>query len=369
MRDPRSRVYNFDPYLEKIMPVHEFDFDTLTMFIAPSKDEALSRLASAVGKRYIASTSSMTGVLKHFHYLLSRWRVLNLSMLSKSFPAPYSSFTKLSRAPDALFLRWKDGVYAVDADKEYDDANVLSLMGRYMERLLTVDKETFETHRVGKSETAHTNTRQTAEAYHYSSLGNFVLRSQLDAHDSRLPGTGMFDLKTRAVLPIRMDSKDFGWGMDYEIKNVRGEWESFEREYYDMIRSTMLKYSLQVRMGRMDGIFVAFHNIARIFGFQYIGIDEMDLALHGQSDRTLGDQEFMASVSIMDKIFERATKQFPNQVRMCFGEKCATATDLLSRPYVFILRPARHLSPSCTFLPNLFLKRLPMLFRTPTVKK
>lgn len=31
------------------------------------------------------------------------------------------------------------------------------------------------------------------------------MRSQLDCHDHRLPGTGVFDLKTRAALPIRMD--------------------------------------------------------------------------------------------------------------------------------------------------------------------
>jgi hypothetical protein len=32
------------------------------------------------------------------------------------------------------------------------------------------------------------------------------MRSQLDAYDPRLPGTGMFDLKTRAAVSIRMES-------------------------------------------------------------------------------------------------------------------------------------------------------------------
>jgi len=31
------------------------------------------------------------------------------------------------------------------------------------------------------------------------------MRSQLDCGDSRLPGTGVFDIKTRAALPIRLD--------------------------------------------------------------------------------------------------------------------------------------------------------------------
>lgn len=31
------------------------------------------------------------------------------------------------------------------------------------------------------------------------------MRSQLDCQDPRLPGTGVFDIKTRAALPIRVD--------------------------------------------------------------------------------------------------------------------------------------------------------------------
>ena len=183
-----------------------------------------------------------------------------------------------------------------------------------MEKLLTIDKETFEKHRVGKSHLLTEAELGGIDSFHYSSIGDFLIRSQLDAHDARLPGTGMFDLKTRAVVPIRMDSAHFEWGMDYNIRQLQGEWESFEREYLDMIRSTMLKYSLQVRMGRMDGIFVAFHNIARIFGFQYISIAEMDYALHGQTERCLGDSEFLFSLTLLNKVFDRAIERFPKQV-------------------------------------------------------
>ena len=35
------------------------------------------------------------------------------------------------------------------------------------------------------------------------------MRSQLDCVDSRLPGTGVFDVKTRAATPIRMDLMNF----------------------------------------------------------------------------------------------------------------------------------------------------------------
>lgn len=139
------------------------------------------------------------------------------------------------------------------------------------------------------------------------------MRSQLDAYDPRLPGTGMFDLKTRAVVSIRMDAKNFERGVGYEIKDRYGPFESYEREFYDMARAAFLKYSLQVRVGRMDGIFVAFHNVQRIFGFQYISLPEMDQALHGQTDTALGDAEFQLSLGIWNKILDKATEKFPKQ--------------------------------------------------------
>jgi len=101
----------------------------------------------------------------------------------------------------------------------------------------------------------------------------------------------------------------------YELHKQLGNFESYEREYYDMIRSTMLKYSLQARMGRMDGIFVAYHNVKRIFGFQYINLSEMDRALHGQEDRCLGNQEFNLSIELFNQILDKATEKFPEQVR------------------------------------------------------
>jgi hypothetical protein len=81
-----------------------------------------------------------------------------------------------------------------------------------------------------------------------------------------------------------------------------------------MTRATLLKYSLQVRMGRMDGIFIAFHNIERIFGFQYLSIADIDQVIHGQTNTCLGDQEFKLSVGLLEQLMERATAKFPETV-------------------------------------------------------
>ncbi|KAI7595011.1 hypothetical protein D0869_00240 [Hortaea werneckii] len=313
LQDAHSRVYNFDPYLQKVMPITEFDFNALHEYKTSSQDEALSSLAKQHGSKFIGSTSSMTGTLAHFHFLISNWRELNLNMLSRGFGAETARFTNINRAPNAIFLRHKNGTYAIDADKEHDSPNVLMMLGKSMEKLLTLPKEQYERYRKGSENPILDAEKDEAESYEYTTMGNFLMRSQLDAYDSRLPGQGTFDLKTRAVVSIRMDSEDYGKMLGYEIHTLQGNFESYEREYYDMLRSTMLKYMLQARMGRMDGIFVAYHNIERIFGFQYLPLSEMDRAIHGQVERCLGDQEFKASVRMMDEVLQKATGAFPGK--------------------------------------------------------
>ncbi|OAG05738.1 Pet127-domain-containing protein [Paraphaeosphaeria sporulosa] len=312
LQDPRTRVYNFDPYLEKIMNVNEFNFSALSEYKTSSKDEELLALTKKMETKFTGSTSSMSGVLQHFHFLLSNFRPLNHDMLSQEFPKPTSKFSKITLGPSAIFLRRKDGLYAIDADKAFDSPNIMSWLGHSLEKLLTVDRKEFERYRRSSGD-AVPGEDESARCYHYSKLGNFLMRSQLDAYDPRLPGKGIFDLKTRAVVSIRMNHEEYETGKGYQIRYDRGEWESYEREFYDMTRATMLKYSLQVRMGRMDGIFVAYHNVERIFGFQYLPIEDMDNVLHGQKDTCLGDQEFKMSISLLDELMQKATEQYPDQ--------------------------------------------------------
>jgi Mitochondrial protein Pet127 len=51
----------------------------------------------------------------------------------------------------------------------------------------------------------------------------------------------------------------------------------------DMLRSTLIKYNLQVRIGMMDGIFVAYHNTSKLFGFEYIPREQMDDDIYGSN--------------------------------------------------------------------------------------
>jgi hypothetical protein len=316
LQDPRSRVYNFDPYLEMIMPVSDFDFGALKKFTPSSQDAALMDLTSSHNKRYCGSTSSMTGLLSHFHYLLSAWRDINTEMLSAKFPVQSKTFTHLQRGPAAAVLRWNEGkgIYAIDSDKTFSSSNILSMLGISMEKLLTLETAEYERYRLSNEEPVPQEQRERSDSYHFSTSGDFMFRSQLDARDPRLPGSGVFDLKTRAVIPIRMAVDEYEKLRGYEIMGTNGEYESFEREYHDMIRATFLKYSMQVRMGRMDGIFVAYHNTERIFGFQYIPLCDMDLAVHGQSDLSLGDQGFKVSLKLLNRLLDMATERYPDTV-------------------------------------------------------
>ncbi|KAK2679519.1 hypothetical protein RAB80_004700 [Fusarium oxysporum f. sp. vasinfectum] len=295
LQDQRTRVYNFDPYLASIMPVDEFDFDALKEYVTSSKDSRLTDLCAKYKKKYCGSTSSMTAMLSQFHFLLSAWRPLSFRHLSRSFKVEYDTFTALTRGPAAAFARYKDGVYAIDADKEFDTANVLSMLGKSMEKLLTLKKTHFEKYRRSRSHELSEEEKNADEAFHFSTLGDFMMRSQLDAYDPRLPGTGMFDLKTRAVVSIRMDVGGYQKGVGYEIRSRFGTWESFEREYYDMIRAAFLKYSLQVRMGRMD----ASRKWTRLF---------TELRIAGW-----GNEEFKVSVKLLNNLLDRATKRFPEK--------------------------------------------------------
>ena len=62
----------------------------------------------------------------------------------------------------------------------------------------------------------------------------------------------------------------------------------------------------------MDGVFVAYHNTKRIFGFQYIPLSEMDARLFGE--RAAGDAVFEKCMRLLEVVLEEATREFPSQV-------------------------------------------------------
>lgn len=332
IKDLRTNVYNFPPHLENIISIREFDFQNVPTFVPSAQDTVLADLTASQKLKYSTSTSSLTSVLTQLHFLISRFRPPNSSMLSNNFRNENTDFSYTAKKPVSVFLRWnpKTKTYALDADKSQDEEIILSLLGQVLEAKLTVPHHEFETFVKPLDESKPAPPAQPPKnVYHYSSCGDFALRSQIDCYDPRLPGTGVFDVKTRAVCAIR---HDIGYaqikeGSDYQIRKMNGQFESYEREHYDLIRSALFKYSLQARIGRMDGIFVAYHNIRKFFGFEYLPLEEIDQIYHSprsynatpsSSDQhdiacSIAEREFQISIGLLSKILNEVTAKYPEQ--------------------------------------------------------
>ncbi|KAJ2312633.1 hypothetical protein IWW54_001977 [Coemansia sp. RSA 2705] len=308
LQDPNSRVYNFDPYIRGITQPDEFDFDKLTPYITSSKDLTLTEYARSRKKRFVGSTSSMTHILSHLYFAISGGKQPDISSLSMAFADQPARFTRGMRYPASIALRYRDGVYSIDADKSFDvKDSILSVLGKSLEKLLTSTPSEFEMY---KKQNSWKVKEIPDENYHYVEAGEFVMRSQLDCRDDRLPRK-TFDLKTRGSLAVRMDIQNHEVSKGYQIKTMKGRLQSFEREYYDMARSAFLKYNFQTRIGNMDGIFVAYHNTARMFGFQYISRREMDEVIFG-NERT-GNHAFKMILLLLGNLLRTVTDQYPKK--------------------------------------------------------
>ncbi|KAI9245575.1 mitochondrial protein Pet127-domain-containing protein [Sporodiniella umbellata] len=339
LRDPKTKEYNFSPYLENIVQPSSVNFDALSPYITSSKDTNLLNMAKDRKSRYIGSTSSISAVLSQFYFTMSNFKALNMVGLSPVFQDMSSKFTRGTRVAASIYLRWKDGVYAIDAEKgSFAQETVLSELGKSLEKVLTLKPEEFSKYLKTSTEEIDIEERNRPESYAYGQYGDFLLRSQLDCHHPSL-SRKTFDLKTRAAIPVRLDVSNYKKYVGYSLKKNKGLYESYEREYYDMIRSAFLKYIFQVRIGHMDGILVAYHNTSKMFGFQYISREEMDKRIFGSSK--LGDKVFKNSLSLLQSVLNEATKKYPKQtLRMSF-DSYSYNSDTLMRVFVEAVSPGQ----------------------------
>jgi len=111
--------------------------------------------------------------------------------------------------------------------------------------------------------------RPDKESFHFSRIGSTLLRAQIDCYHPDLTNS-YFDIKSRATQLIRynMQNEKYEKHIGKSIQ-LKGIYHSFEKEFYDMARSCLLKYIFQVRIGKMDGIFVSYHNLGKFLGFEY----------------------------------------------------------------------------------------------------
>ncbi|KAJ3242112.1 hypothetical protein HDU81_007866 [Chytriomyces hyalinus] len=311
LKDPRTNHFNFDPFLETVTQPEDFNFNAMPPYRLASADKILLSLTKKHDRKYFSSTSSITGLLAQMYHLISNHRGIN----EKGFSTPYAkqknTYTMFQRKPTSALLRIHDsGVYSIDQEKgpqtEKQSNEILMHLGKSLEKLVTADKEEYATFLNG-AVLPEGHEFQQEEAFHYAKVEGFMLRSQLDCVDARLPGK-TFDIKTRASVVVRMDPEHYKDHQDYKLNRLKGMLSSFEREYFDMARSTMLKYNLQVRIGNMDGIFVAYHNTQSIFGFQYISREEMNAVLYGSC--AFGDAAFAMATKALEAVLDKALTRY-----------------------------------------------------------
>ena len=133
--------------------------------------------------------------------------------------------------------------------------------------------------------------------------GKLFLRSQIDTRG--IDGDGneiVFELKTRATSVMRYDISNYIDYLDYEVGKYKGHHSSYEREFYDLVRGGFLKYIMQMKIGRMQGAAIAYHNTQKIFGFEYIKIEDMERRVFGCSQ--FSDIIFKSSLNILEKVLD-----------------------------------------------------------------
>ncbi|KAG2216065.1 hypothetical protein INT45_010634, partial [Circinella minor] len=331
LKDPRTQKFNFPTTLEYITQPHDFDYNTLTPYTTSSKDTRLLDMAREHNTRYIGSTSSVSSMLSQLYFLISQSKPVDTSIFSDKFGSMGNKFTRGTRAPSSINLMWKDGVYAIDAYKSNDvEDTILSILGKSMEKVLTTEPNEYERYLKNAESPISEAERNQPETFAYGKIGHFLLRSQLDCQDPRLPRR-TFDLKTRAAVPIRLDMNNYKDYLGYSLRRSHGLYESFEREYFDMLRSAFLKYSFQVRIGHMDGIFVAYHNTRKIFGFQYISREEMDVRLFGSSH--MANESFRNVLVMFQNILDKATEKYPNKsLKISFDAASGSSMSIYVEP-------------------------------------
>ena len=145
-----------------------------------------------------------------------------------------------------------------------------------------------------------------------------MLRSQIDCKGFSANNTPIFfEIKTRAVAPIRYDVWNYTRYLDYDVTSLNGKHSSYEREFYDLIRGAFLKYIFQLKIGGMDGALVSYHNTQKIFGFEYVKLEDMERRVFGNTK--FSDIIFKASLKMMEETLDHIINDFPNEKELIIG--------------------------------------------------
>ncbi len=293
---------------ETVVLPEEMNQKFITGFTPSSRDEMLVSLARENACRLVASTSSISSLMVHMHYAFCGMHPANMSRFSPVFEAFPRRFTRTLRRASTVVLRKREGnVWAIDGMPSGGgrSGNVLMELGKSWEQIVTNEEDTIK----GMMKTAEVPADfEIPDVYRYTKFQDFLLRSQLDAAKVVDGAVKVFDIKTRACNPIRMDVHNYKWYKQFKIQRPRGAFKSWEREWYDMVRSTFIKYNFQCRIGQMDGVFIAYHNTQDVLGYQYVSLDEIHDLIYGST--ALADLSFSAGLQATNKMLTALISEY-----------------------------------------------------------
>lgn len=298
-------------FLRRIPQSEEIDHSRIPGYKTPANDPLLLKFARETKTKYIMSTSTISSAIIQMYFMFSNFRSPDFDHLSDDYELQPRKFMVSQRKPSTCFIKpidKKEGIYALESDNGIfvKPTAVLSDLGKIVERQLTMSPEDFERSLVkGK---IVPDAKVDEDHHRFMKLNdNICLRSQIDCRQTAEDGTEkVFEIKTRAVAPIRYDLANYQNYLDYDISYVRGIHSSFEREYYDLIRGGFMKYSFQLRIGRMDGAFIAYHNTLENLGFEYVKASEIERRLFGS--KQAADAAFVCCSKLLTTLLDELLK-------------------------------------------------------------
>ena len=310
---------------DKIPRTEEINFESIGFYTLPSEDKNFDIIRQSKDFKFASSTSSVSFILIQLIYKLTNFLPPFLYGLDEGFLYESSNFMFFQRKPCILKLIKRGDYFVLDKQSEYYDPEevVLLKMGKYMEKMLTMQSDEF---RVNHMDLNKKEFNYEPEFYKFARFDNILLRSQIDCKGKNAAGEDIvFEIKTRAASPIRYDVFNWRNYLNYEIKHAKGRAESFEREYYDLIRGAFMKYFIQLKIGGMEGAILAYHNIEKIAGFEYIKLDEMEQRLFGNSE--FANKVFSASLASLQILLNRIVADFPNMNALYLGVYANASSD------------------------------------------
>ncbi|CDF39338.1 unnamed protein product [Chondrus crispus] len=315
------QLYYGDSLRTIVHPDH-IAWENIPEYIPAGSDTRLQQIAeSTANVHFYSSTSSITPAISALYHLISNFRDTDLQgRLSSHISDLPTYFSKMHRRPVAFTVKrnsLKRRIYSVNAHSgPATGPSILRDLGHSMERMLTTSPNEFSTKYVRSpnenSSVHHDNMNESKglaspdeQFYNYSKISKFLLRAQIDCRNEN---TGeVFDVKTRAVAPIRYDLQNYEAFSTHRLRFLRGKRDSYEREFYDMVRTVFLKYALQLRIGRMSGALVAYHNTSEILGLEYLPLKEINSYVFGSEK--WGDIAFGTTMHLLQDVLEKITAE------------------------------------------------------------